>query len=215
MYPINEQQLHSLIHEVVSTYVWQFLAKILNYDRQTQKPDFTAQWETLSEALSADIGKNLSHYFTITTAHEAQHRLDDILALVSNELASRTAVSETDRRILSAASKQRESPGFIQMMENRHDSHLGTHREREEQFQLLRHHRWTQDLMAGTPKTSPCRVALFFERGFGRSIGMSTEQMALTGCISHPRATGPSPPRTCRTLRCNRCYTEYGRYKKR
>ena len=99
MYPINAQQLHSLIHEVVSTYVWQFLAKILNYDRQTQKPDFTAQWETLSEALSADVGKNLSHYFTITTAHEAQHRLDDILALVSNELASRTAVSETDRRI--------------------------------------------------------------------------------------------------------------------
>ena len=99
MYPINAQQLHSLIHEIVSTYVWQFLARLLNYNRQTCKPDFTAQWETLSEALSADIGKNLSHYFTITTAHEAQHRLDDILALVSNELASRTAVSETDRRL--------------------------------------------------------------------------------------------------------------------
>ena len=99
MYPINKQQLHSLIHEVVSTYVWQFLAKILNYDRQTQKPDFTAQWENLSQALSADVAKDLSHYFTITTAHEAQHRLDDILALVSNELANRTAVSDTDRRI--------------------------------------------------------------------------------------------------------------------
>ena len=99
MYPINEQHLYSLIQEVVSVYVWQFLAKILNYDRQTQKPDFTAQWEDLSEALSADIAKDLPKYFTITTAHEAQNRLDDILALVSNELANRTAISDTDRRL--------------------------------------------------------------------------------------------------------------------
>ena len=113
MYPINEQQLHSLIHEVVSTYVWQFLAKILNYDRQTQKPDFTAQWETLSEALSDDIGKNLSHYFTITTAHEAENRLDDILTLVSNELANRTAISDTDRNIGLAESWDR----WLEMMQ--------------------------------------------------------------------------------------------------
>ena len=99
MYPINEQQLHSLIQEVVSVYVWQFLAKILNYNRQTRKPNFTAQWQTLSQDLSADVAKDLSHYFTITTAHEAEHRLDDILALVSNELANRTAISDTDRRI--------------------------------------------------------------------------------------------------------------------
>ena len=113
MYPINEQHLHSLIQEVVSVYVWQFLAKILNYDRQTKKPDFTAQWENLSEALSADIAKDLPKYFTITTAHEAQNRLHDILTLVSNELANRTAVSATDRNIGKAESWDR----WLEMMQ--------------------------------------------------------------------------------------------------
>ena len=37
MYPITMQQLNQLIHEVVSTYVWQFLAKVLNYDRHNRQ----------------------------------------------------------------------------------------------------------------------------------------------------------------------------------
>ena len=114
MYPIDKQQLYSLIHEVVSTYVWQFLAKILNYDRETCKPDFTAQWENLTDDLAGDIQRDLHHHFPdIASAAQAEHRLDDILTLVSNELANRTAVSDTDRRIGLAESWDR----WLEMMQ--------------------------------------------------------------------------------------------------
>lgn len=89
MRPINEEQLRALIHEVASIYTWQYLASILNYDRASGEPDFTALWERATDQIVGDI----------TTIHQAEHRLHDILAIIRTEFLRTTGVSETDERI--------------------------------------------------------------------------------------------------------------------
>ena len=108
MHVISEQQLASLIHEVASTYIWQFLAGVFQYDREKGEPDFTAQWENLTEQISGDIQKDLRfHFKDITTAHQAEQKLDAILTLVRDELRRRTEVGKTDERICTSESWDR------------------------------------------------------------------------------------------------------------
>ena len=85
----------------------------MRYDREKRQPDFTALWEDLCEQLAGAIGKDLRfHFKDITTAHQAENRLDDILTLVREELRKHTELSETDRRIGLAESWDR----WLEMM---------------------------------------------------------------------------------------------------
>ena len=67
------------------------------YDRNGLQPDFNRQWEHLTYTIASEIDKGLTYRFgEIDTAHMAEHRLDDILAIVRNELDRSVGVSEND-----------------------------------------------------------------------------------------------------------------------
>ena len=64
--------------------------------------------KTLTEQISGDIQKDLRfHFKDITTAHQAEQKLDAILTLVRDELRRRTEVGKTDERICTSESWDR------------------------------------------------------------------------------------------------------------
>ena len=83
---VTRDQMHQLITDVISTYVWQFLSSVFQYDRKDgSQVDFTPQREwLLCSQIAPDVLPELAAHFPMRCGPVAQanHRLHDILAIV-------------------------------------------------------------------------------------------------------------------------------------
>ena len=93
MRTITQDQLHDLIHEVVSTIVSQFLAQATAYDRETNTPDFTAQWDSITNEIAPLIATVFKH---VTTLDQAENQLTSIGEQARKEMIRRLSISDTD-----------------------------------------------------------------------------------------------------------------------